>query len=156
MIDAFRCINPQSMMLGQEPRQTTSNIGHLHRPSIQALIHGLNRHYYSIPMGYRKNELEQRMLLNLHKRTWSAGLQVEKFAKHEESNAAVVKEMLDLAKRYHSTVKDEEEAESMEKLAIAQVGKIDAKKRLETCVENVMATNICQTLGSMLDNVVFS
>ncbi|CAG8663000.1 8570_t:CDS:2 [Funneliformis mosseae] len=46
VIDAFRLINPQMLMLGQEPRQTTSNIGHLNKPSIQALIHGLNRHYY--------------------------------------------------------------------------------------------------------------
>ena len=50
-------------MLGQEPRQTTSNLGHLNKPSIVALIHGLNRHYYSINIGYRKNELEEKMLL---------------------------------------------------------------------------------------------
>ena len=41
------------MMLGMEPRQTTSNLGHLNKPSIQALIHGLNRHYYSIAISYR-------------------------------------------------------------------------------------------------------
>ena len=35
VIDAFRLISPQTMMLGQEPRQTTSNLGHLHKPSIQ-------------------------------------------------------------------------------------------------------------------------
>lgn len=35
MIDAFRLINQQSQIIGQEPRQTTSNIGHLHKPSIQ-------------------------------------------------------------------------------------------------------------------------
>ncbi|CAG8635533.1 15805_t:CDS:2, partial [Racocetra fulgida] len=35
VIDAFRLINPQMLMLGQEPRQTTSNIGHLNKPSIQ-------------------------------------------------------------------------------------------------------------------------
>lgn len=35
MIDAFRLINPQLMMLGQEPRQTTSNVGHLNKPSVQ-------------------------------------------------------------------------------------------------------------------------
>jgi 26S proteasome regulatory subunit N11 len=35
VIDAFRLINPQLMMLGHEPRQTTSNIGHLNKPSIQ-------------------------------------------------------------------------------------------------------------------------
>jgi len=35
VIDAFRLINPQLLLMGQEPRQTTSNIGHLHKPSIQ-------------------------------------------------------------------------------------------------------------------------
>ena len=35
VIDAFRSINPQLMMMGQEPRQTTSNLGHLNKPSIQ-------------------------------------------------------------------------------------------------------------------------
>lgn len=35
VIDAFRCINPQTLLMGQEPRQTTSNIGHLNKPSIQ-------------------------------------------------------------------------------------------------------------------------
>ena len=35
VIDCFRSINPQMIMLGQEPRQTTSNLGHLNKPSIQ-------------------------------------------------------------------------------------------------------------------------
>ena len=37
VIDAFRLISPQTMMLGQEPRQTTSNLGHLNKPSIQVI-----------------------------------------------------------------------------------------------------------------------
>lgn len=61
VIDAFRTINPQSIAMNQEPRQTTSNLGHLQKPSIQALIHGLNRHYYSIPINYRTHELEQKV-----------------------------------------------------------------------------------------------
>jgi 26S proteasome regulatory subunit N11 len=61
VIDAFRCISPQLLMMGQEPRQTTSCLGHLNKPSIQALIHGLNRHYYSIAISYRKNELEEKV-----------------------------------------------------------------------------------------------
>ena len=40
VIDAFRLINRQFLMLGMEPRQTTSNISFLNKPSIQALIHG--------------------------------------------------------------------------------------------------------------------
>ncbi|CAN8002429.1 unnamed protein product, partial [Ixodes pacificus] len=37
VIDAFRLINPNMMVLGQEPRQTTSNLGHLTKPSIQVV-----------------------------------------------------------------------------------------------------------------------
>jgi len=33
-------IDPQVMMAGQEPRQTTSNIGHLNKPSIQVYNYG--------------------------------------------------------------------------------------------------------------------
>merc|ERR1712139_263199 len=35
VIDAFRNINLETKMLGQEARQTTSNLGHLNKPSIQ-------------------------------------------------------------------------------------------------------------------------
>ena len=38
VIDAFRLINPQLALMGQEPRQTTSNCVHLNKPSIQVLI----------------------------------------------------------------------------------------------------------------------
>jgi 26S proteasome regulatory subunit N11 len=38
VIDAFRLINAQTVMLGQDPRQTTSVLGHLNRPSIQVRI----------------------------------------------------------------------------------------------------------------------
>ena len=37
VIDAFRLINPNMVVLGQEPRQTTSNLGHLQKPSIQVI-----------------------------------------------------------------------------------------------------------------------
>ena len=37
VIDAFRTISTQSIMLGLEPRQTTSNLGHLQKPSIQGI-----------------------------------------------------------------------------------------------------------------------
>ena len=91
VIDAFRLINPQIAAIGHEARQTTSNIGHLNKPSIQALIHGLNRHYYSIAINYRKNELEQKMLLNLHKKNWTSGLTLANFHEHTEENEKAVK-----------------------------------------------------------------
>ena len=36
---------------------------------LQALIHGLNRHYYSLAINYRKTPLEERMLGNLQAST---------------------------------------------------------------------------------------
>ncbi|KAK9220199.1 hypothetical protein WN943_008847 [Citrus x changshan-huyou] len=154
VIDAFRLINPQTMMLGQEPRQTTSNLGHLNKPSIQALIHGLNRHYYSIAINYRKNELEEKMLLNLHKKKWTDGLTLHRFDCHSKTNEQTVQEMLNLAVKYNKAVQEEDELPP-EKLAIANVGRQDAKKHLEEHVSNLMSSNIVQTLGTMLDTVIF-
>ncbi|WAR16672.1 PSDE-like protein [Mya arenaria] len=133
VIDAFRLINPNMMVLGQEPRQTTSNLGHLQKPSIQALIHGLNRHYYSIAINYRKNELEQKMLLNLHKKSWADGLTLQDYKTHCTNNESVVKEMLELARNYHK----------------------DPKRHLEEHVDVLMTENITQCLGAMLHTVVF-
>ncbi|CAM9916947.1 unnamed protein product, partial [Ectocarpus sp. 4 AP-2014] len=90
VIDAFRLINPQLMMLGQEPRQTTSNVGHLNKPSVQALIHGLQRHYYSIVIDYRKNELEEQMLMNLNREQWTQGLVMKRFEDHQTSNEKTI------------------------------------------------------------------
>lgn len=154
VIDAFRCISPQTMMLGQEPRQTTSNVGHLNKPSIQALIHGLNRHYYSLAINYRKSELEERMLLNLQKHTWTSGLTLSNFKDHASKNAKTLAEMKDLSARYDKAVIDEGEIE-LEKRGVAKAGKMDAKRRLEEGVSDLMSANIVQCMGSMLDTVAF-
>ena len=61
VIDAFRLLDPRKAMMGQEQRETTSNIGHLQKPSLVALVHGLNRLYYSLPINFRKNEHEQKV-----------------------------------------------------------------------------------------------
>ena len=34
VIDCFRSINPQIIMMGGEPRQTTSNVGHINLPRL--------------------------------------------------------------------------------------------------------------------------
>ena len=154
VIDAFRLINMNMMVLGQEPRQTTSVLGHLQKPSIQALIHGLNRHYYSIAINFRKNEFEQGMLMNLNKTSWVDGLTVKDFNEHCEINKSTVKDMLNLAKNYDKAL-EEEEKMTPEKLAIKNVGKQDPKRHLEEKVEVLMTTNIVQCLGAMLDAVVF-
>lgn len=154
VIDAFRLINPNAFVLGQEARQTTSNLGHLTKPSIQALIHGLNRHYYSISINYRKNELEQKMLLNLHKKSWMDGLTIEDFTQHNEQNTNVIKQMLDLSKNYIKSL-EEEEKMTPEQLAIRNVGKQDPKRHLEENVDNLMTSNIVQCIAAMMSLVIF-
>ncbi|KAL0479135.1 26S proteasome subunit Rpn11 [Acrasis kona] len=154
VIDAFRSINTQLVMFGQEPRQTTSNVGFLNKPSIQALIHGLNRHYYSMPINYRKNELEQKMLLNVHKKTWTEGLKLEKFDEHEKNNEKMLLNMVELAKSYNKMLQEEAKT-TREQFAIQNVGKLDPKRHLENDVEKLMGDNIDQTMGMMLDTIIF-
>ncbi|KAJ8606560.1 hypothetical protein MRB53_040860 [Persea americana] len=128
VIDAFRLINPQTLMLGHEPRQSTSNIGHLNKPSIQALIHGLNRHYYSIAINYRKTGLEENMLMNLHKQVWTEALQMTDFRQEGERNGERLKRLVGLAEGYEKRVKEETEL-TKEQLKTRYVGKVDPKKR---------------------------
>lgn len=100
VIDAFRSIDQQTMMMGVEPRQTTSNIGHIQKPSLVALTHGLNKYYYSIAINYRKNENEQKMLMNLQKVGWGASLRTEDYTKNQESNLDTMKRMVKLTEDY--------------------------------------------------------
>ncbi|KAK5575116.1 hypothetical protein RB653_010372 [Dictyostelium firmibasis] len=151
VIDAFRTIKTAPTA---EPRQITSNLGHLQDPSIQALIHGLNRNYYSIAINYRKNELEQKMLLNLHKKKWTEGLIVDKFDVHEQSNEKQINNLLELTKQYQKSIQDEDKIEP-EKKEVSAVGKLDPKRHLISDVHTLMANNVVRVLTVMLDTVSF-
>lgn len=150
VIDAFRLINPQTLMLGQEPRQTTSNLGHLNKPSIQALIHGLNRHYYSIGIGYRKSALEEGMLMNLHKTVWTEALTMPDFATEGQRNEANLKKLVSLAEGYEKRVKEETEL-TKEQLRTRYVGKVDPKKHIETVGQELIEDNIVSVSRQMID-----
>lgn len=150
VIDAFRLINPQTLMLGQEPRQTTSNLGHLNKPSIQALIHGLNRHYYSIGIGYRKTGLEEGMLMNLHKTVWTEALTMPDFAAEGERNIQNLEKLVQLAEGYKKRVKEESEL-SKEQLRTRYVGKVDPKKHIEAVGQSLIEDNIVSVSRQMID-----
>ncbi|KAK3676566.1 multicatalytic endopeptidase [Recurvomyces mirabilis] len=150
VIDAFRLINPQTLMLGQEPRQTTSNLGHLNKPSIQALIHGLNRHYYSIGIGYRKTALEEGMLMNLHKTVWTEALTMPDFAAEGARNQANLSKLVSLAEGYEKRVKEETEL-TKEQLRTRYVGKVDPKKHIETVGQELIEDNIVAVTRQMID-----
>jgi 26S proteasome regulatory subunit N11 len=133
------------------------------------LIHGLNRHYYSLAISFRKTELEQTMLLNLHKRSWIEGLKLRDFEDHKHRNEEAIKvrsealfsqitplltrlffqQMLSLAGAYNKSVQ-EESTLTPEQLKTRHVGKQDPKRHLEDAVESAMGDQICQSLASML------
>lgn len=150
VIDAFRLINPQALMLGQEPRQSTSNLGHLNKPSIQALIHGLNRHYYSIGINYRKTALEENMLMNLHKHVWTESLQMEDFRAQGQRTKERLDRLVSLSDGYEKRVKEETEL-TKEQLKTRYVGKLDPKKHLEDVGRQLIEDNIVAVSRQMID-----
>ena len=160
VIDAFRMISGQGGMMAMmmptntEPRQTTSNIGFLKKPTIQARIHGLDRHYYSLVIDWRKNDLEEQMLQNLHKKDWTTGLLIKRFEDHQKQTESLLEDMARLSLEYSKRVK-EEETHSLEEIEIMNVGKIDPKRHLENDVNEILSASIIQCLGTMIDTVVF-
>ncbi|KAF4995902.1 26s proteasome regulatory subunit rpn11 [Fusarium heterosporum] len=150
VIDAFRLINPQLLMLGQEPRQSTSNLGHLNKPSIQALIHGLNRHYYSIGIDYRKTALEENMLMNLHKHVWTEALEMDDFRQEGCKNKDRLQQLVTLAEGYETRVKEETEL-TKDQLKTRYVGKLDPKKHLEDVGQELIEDNIVSVSRQMID-----
>ncbi|PWY91138.1 26S proteasome regulatory subunit RPN11 [Aspergillus heteromorphus CBS 117.55] len=150
VIDAFRLIQPQTVVMGQEPRQTTSNLGHLNKPSIQALIHGLNRHYYSIGIAYRKTGLEENMLMNLHKHVWTEALQMKDFHEEGEHNVERMQQLVSLAEGYEKRVKEETEL-TKDQLKTRYVGKVDPKKHIEDVSQQLIEDNIVAVSRQMID-----
>jgi 26S proteasome regulatory subunit N11 len=155
VIDAFRTINRETVVMGQEPRQTTSNIGHLQKPSIQALVHGLNRHYYSIPIAFNPHEYEKKMLMNMDLQGWDDSLGLGNFRQQCTNNDKSIEAMLKLAKLYKKSL-EEEATMTEEQLAIKDVGKVDPKRHLTDIVNKMLADNIVQNIGSAMNTNIFN
>lgn len=152
VIDAFRTIDTTTLMMGQEPRQTTSNVGHLNKPSIQALIHGLNRHYYSLNIDYHKTSYETNMLLNLHKNTWQSGLKMQDYNHQDHENFESMKSLVKVAELYNKRVQEEKELLE-EQLKTRYVGKQDPKKHLGDTTDKVIEENITSLLTSNVNSL---
>lgn len=152
VIDAFRTIDTTTLMMGQEPRQTTSNVGHLNKPSIQALIHGLNRHYYSLNIDYHKTSYETNMLLNLHKKNWQSGLKMVDYNHKEHENLENTETMVKIAELYNQRVKEEQELLE-EQLKTRYVGKQDPKKHLSDTAEASIEENVTSLLTGNINSL---
>jgi len=154
VIDAFRSIEPQVLMMGVEPRQTTSNIGHITKPALVALAHGLGKYYYSIAINYRKNEFEQKMLLNLNKVNWSSSLKNMDFKDQQQTLIDTLKDMAKLTEDYNKWIQ-EETKKPHEEFVVASVGKVNPKNHLSQGIEETLQLNVMEFLGTMLNTVVF-
>lgn len=154
VMDAFRLISNQAMMLQTEPRQSTSIVGHLAKPSIVALIHGLNRHYYSIAIDYRKHPMEEAMLCSMRRQAWTSGLQVSNFEVHAEENEKCMERIVSLSVAYGKSVQ-EELIMTPAQLKTRHVGKQDPKKHLKEAAETLIASNLVQSVGMAVNCVAF-
>jgi len=154
VIDAFRTIPRQAMLLDKNPRQTTTNIGFLNKPSIQALMRGLNSSYYSINVNSRKEELVEEMLLNLRRRQWYQGLQAPAYSTVETQNAEHMSDMVRLTNKFSEDIIEETKKAEAE-LAVERVGRVDPKKYLVDVSYDMMCKNIMSTLSTMLNTVIF-
>lgn len=152
VIDAFRLIDTGALINNQEPRQTTSNAGLLNKANIQALIHGLNRHYYSLNIDYRKTPTETNMLMNLHKEQWQSGLKMYDYKEKERENLEATQKLVKIAEQYSKRIEEEKEFSEKE-LKTRYVGKQDPKKHLSETSDTVLENNIVSVLTASVNSV---
>ncbi|CAR28462.1 hypothetical protein ZYGR_0S00920 [Zygosaccharomyces rouxii] len=152
VIDAFRLIDTGALINNQEPRQTTSNAGLLNKANIQALIHGLNRHYYSLNIDYHKNSKDTQMLMNLHKEKWQSGLKMYDYKEKETENLEATQNLVRIAKQYSKRIEEEKEL-SEEELKTRYVGKQDPKKHLVETSDAALENNIVSVLTAGVNSV---
>lgn len=115
VIDGFRNISQISF---DDVRIVTSNIGYLKKPSFISLVRGLNQKYYSFDIKFTKDQLDQNMLFNLNKKSWSDNLKPVKIKGS------------DLNSIFKDYCKSEAEYQNSEKLATEtdQMGKTNYKE----------------------------
>ena len=161
VIDAFRTYGDQGLDLGlaigggNEMRQTTSNLGEVKRKKGFSIKQLAKSTYYSILIGYRKNDLETKMLLNLRKSSWDAGFKLNMDSKKvDEENIKKIEEMNKMSEKYVEWINGEINKTSKE-IYLESVGKYNPRDHLESTVEELVNDNLNVTLTNMLNNLVF-
>jgi 26S proteasome regulatory subunit N11 len=156
VIGAFRCIgdNPLQMQQIEEPREMTSFIGHLEKPSIKALVRGLNRLYYQLPVVYRMSEYEQQVLMSLNRPTWSNGFETPSFVKKDRADMESIKQMAECAENYRRGIIDEEQMSKGDLIA-RHVGKIDPQSFIRENAALLSERSATQMIRLHLDQSSF-
>jgi 26S proteasome regulatory subunit N11 len=155
VIDAFRTYGGMGLSLGDtDQRQTTSNLGEVKRTKGFSLKELSKISYYSILIGYRKNDLETKMLLNLKKSFWDSGFKLMGSKKEDEENLKKIDDINKLSQKYVSWIEGEINKSSKD-IYLDSVGKYNPRDHLENTVEDLVTDNLNTCLTSMLNNLVF-
>lgn len=105
-------------------------------------------------INYRKNELEEQMLLNMNKQSWTGSLSLQNFSTHTCNNEQKLTSLLGLAEAYKKSVA-EELVLSAEQLKHRHFGKQDPKRHLKDKTDDLVAANIVQSIGTMINSLSF-
>ena len=164
VIDAFRTYGGAGMDLGialggigggNEQRQTTSNLGEVKRKKGFSLKDLQKSAYYSILIGYRKNDLEIQMLLNIGKNFWDAGFKLNKDSKKtDEENIKKIDDINKMCKKYVDWIEGEINKSSKD-IYLESVGKYNPRDHIESTIEELVTDNLNCCLTNMLNNLVF-
>jgi len=163
VIDAFRTYGAAGMDMGialggkssNDQRQTTSNLGKIKMSKGFSIKQLAKSSYYSILIGYRKNDLETKMLLNLRKSFWDAGFKLNSNSKkNDEENIKKIEDINKMSEKYVEWIEGEINKTSKE-IYLESVGKYNPRDHLESTVEELVADSLNTTLTNMLNNLVF-
>ena len=111
--------------------------------------------YYSILIGYRKNDLETKMLLNLRKSSWDTGFKLTRESKKvDEENIKKIDDMNKMTEKYVEWI-NKEINKTTKEIYCESVGKYNPRDHLESTVEELVTDNLNATLTNMMNNLVF-
>jgi 26S proteasome regulatory subunit N11 len=164
VIDAFRTYGGAGLDMGiafggmasNDQRQTTSNLGDVKRKQGFSIKQLAKSSYYSILIGYRKNDLETQMLLNLRKSSWDTGFRLNNNSKkNDEENIKKIEDINKMTEKYVGWIEGEINKSSKD-IYLESVGKYNPRDHLESTVEELVTDNLNTCLTNMLNNLVFN
>ena len=157
VIDAFRTYGGMGLELSlgdSDQRQTTSNLGEVKRSKGFSLKDLQKISYYSILIGYRKNDLETKMLLNLRKSFWDSGFKLESAKKQDDENLKKIDELNKTCEKYVKWIEGEINKTSKD-IYLESVGKFNPRDHLESAVDELVTENLNTCLTNMLNSLIF-
>ena len=154
VIDAFRSYGNSLAIGDTEMRQSTSNLGTQSKSKGMSLMDLAKIQYYNLLINYRKNDLETKMLLNLHKSAWDEGFKSKDSKTLRENNNKQIDKLIDLSNKYSAWI-DEELNKSSSEVKLKSVGKFNPRDHIEQTVDDIVAENINRCVTSMLNTLIF-